>query len=646
MPYLSLSVEWHFNHYSGAAHGIVNYNVDSDNVLSFNAGAATSSGFNRISHHETKFGSAEHEIVSHLKSFRKRSPRRELNFLIHDHMLSHAGKIELLKIRARLPGGAGVLLPSIGRTEYAPFGQEELKVHSKKDGMRKPKDLLSGAVKHPMVPLACTDTFSTIKEAGAQLAYSATIAEAESREALKMWAEKAHTPHRARLFAYGNFAILAVTFSKFDKLGSVNDEIHYRIPSDMRTKMIFQLPGNGKEVRAEGSLMSNNPGLPSHDALFLITSRFMSRLVYEEIGDPQLLLGQYFDVKFSPRCNSGTYSAQMDTIARLQRSESQRWHAILLNQAHDAIPEIDLTINNHIPAHTKAKADAWLRSWMAWNAEQLQVIEGIKRAKGGAIIVMGPAGTGKTLLQQALAIYFWMLGYHVLALAPANSNADHIARQMDVVQLRDQGLHDLRFCRLYPSSRDGGLEKLTEKQAVDMRMGQKDSEVLSFAELLVALEERRNRGSFSRAYGVVEIVIRMAEQHRFELNRRLRDESNRVFGDKVNAWDILREFIAAYKDGTFDPQEPDIVLRYRRAYQACKGHIIGISRFMITTTGNVRAADLLHYWTSHEYGVPCIGVMVFVDEAAKDLEVNVWGGVVCETWAELVKGVFMFGDDR
>lgn len=644
-PYLSLAVEWHFNDHDGSESGILRYSHRNNGVISFTAGSATCSGFNNILQHREKLEATESQVVLMiLKSFLKRGVRRTLSFQVHEYFLTPENQVEFNKIRYRLPGGTGPLLPTIGKVEYAAFGDDELTVHSRKDGMRRPMDLMSGDIKHPMVPLTCSDTFTTIKEAGVQLAYSATIADAEAREALRMWAAMAH---KSRLFAYGNLAALGVQFGKFDKLGSMRDQLHYRLPRELQSSMRFQIPRRNKEVVVEGFLLSNTSGLPSYDAIFLLTSQSLEVLAkYTE--DFTAAGKQSFGVHFSPYYNSRTYASQLETVARLQRQDSRRWHEILLNQAYDLIPNVDLTTDARIPAKVRADADAWLLQWMDWNTEQLQVIAGIKRAKGGAVVVMGPAGTGKTLLQQALAIYFWKIGYHVLALAPANSNADHLARQLDMVRARDEELHNLKFCRLYPGSRDSGLSLLEERQAVQERVGSEEKKsVLSFHELLVALEELKNTGWFSRPYGVVEIVARMALLRRFELKQPLRDERSHAYGPPVNSWEILREFISAYQTGTLDlHKDRKEVMKYRRAYQACKGHIISMSRFLITTTGNVRAPELLEYWTSHEFGGHSLGVMVFVDEAAKDVEANVWGGIVCEAWAELVKGVFFFGDDR
>ena len=146
--------------------------------------------------------------------------------------------------------------------------------------------------------------------------------------------------------------------------------------------------------------------------------------------------------------------------------------------------------------------------------------------------------------------------------------------------------------------------------------------------------------------GVVEEVINAADEQKLKLFKRVRKENGKSLPDDVDAWDILREFVQKYRErkvdwaGNFE--------QYRLAYLACKGHIVGLNRFMITTTGNVQSMEMVYHWFNEiaDYGIPRKGVVVFVDEAAKDLEVNVWSGIVCEKWSEWVKGVFLFGDDK
>ncbi len=103
--------------------------------------------------------------------------------------LSLEARGELNKVRSRLPGGDGVLLPTIGAVEYAAFGDKSDRVHCARDGMLSPADMLLPIIKHPMVPIGCTNTFTTVKEASVQLAYSAVASEAEARESTKLWAQ-------------------------------------------------------------------------------------------------------------------------------------------------------------------------------------------------------------------------------------------------------------------------------------------------------------------------------------------------------------------------------------------------------------------------------------------------------------------------
>ncbi|EMC93486.1 hypothetical protein BAUCODRAFT_243573 [Baudoinia panamericana UAMH 10762] len=82
------------------------------------------------------------------------------------------------------------------------------------------------------------------------------------------------------------------------------------------------------------------------------------------------------------------------------------------------------------------------------------------------------------------------------------------------------------------------------------------------------------------------------------------------------------------------------------SYQACKRYIAAVTQYFVTTTGNVCATELDAFTKGAEFGVPCHKVVIFVDEAAKDLEINVWAGIVNQTWADKVHGVFLFGDDK
>lgn len=429
---------------------------------------------------------------------------------------------------------------------------------------------------------------------------------------------------------------MGADFNPFKRLGSASEELHFTLPSELYTRMSFQPPGWSRNILVDGYLASNIHGLPKHDAHFLITSKTMKYFT-DNVESPRMGVSPEFDVKFRPHENSFMITSQLETINQLQMEKNQRHHRILLNQVHDTIEDSDLT--EGADSEVLAEADRWLLGWMDWNAEQLQVIKGIKKAKGGFPIVMGPAGTGKTLLQLAISIYFYKLGSHALVLAPTNSNADLLAN----VLLEIGGIP---FCRLYTASKDLQLDKMNERQAAERRMGPYSGRDLSLSELLIALEELIQRGSFTRKFGVVERVIDSAMNHEHELHRRLRDDAGNAHGEVVDVWEVLRELIAAYKNRTFEARDEKDKTRFKMAYIACKGHIISLCRFMITTTGNVRAAELRENWYKEDFGVSRKGVIVFIDEAAKDVEANLWAGIVCEAWSADVKGVFMFGDDK
>lgn len=235
----------------------------------------------------------------------------------------------------------------------------------------------------------------------------------------------------------------------------------------------------------------------------------------------------------------------------------------------------------------------------------------------------------------ALAIYFYKLGFHILALSPANSNANHLAAALNQL---------VPFLRLYPSSRDHNLDDLKEGKT----WHDDGVKTMPPTELLFTIDELEKGHDLSQKYGVVEAVLTAAAERTLALDSPLRVNGTAI-GQNVNAWDILREFLEKYKSSTlYDRLGTYTHEQYKLAYSSCKGQIIGLQRFMVTTTGNILAQDMIENFYSPEskYGIARVGIMVFVDEAAKDLEINVWSGIVCHEWASAVRGAFLFGDDK
>ncbi|KAK3680639.1 hypothetical protein LTR37_021127 [Vermiconidia calcicola] len=642
-PFLTLGVDFHFNEYiHGENTEISSYTHTEDGIIKFWTGRATCSGFNLIASQEASLTAKDQEVINVLRSFLEPNTRHHVTLHLDESELSSSQKRHLDQIRFRLPGGSGFLLPSIGGREYAAFGGTMDGIWAKKDGMMKPAELLSGSAPHPMVPLECGPTFSTMKEALVQLAYSAVVSDAEAYESLRLWAA---IPHRAQVFTDKDFIVLGVNFEKFDRLGGKDSDLQFRLPRDLACSFVLVRPGSTK-LEVDGFLMTGNPGLPRHDAFFRITSHKKATFAHMASVESRKCI-----VKCKPHYSSFTYNSQLETIRELQLTDNERWRDILLNQRHDKLGYVDLTAGVN-PAK-KEKADRWIRNWRPWNPEQLAVIEGVTAAKGGMSIVMGPAATGKTLLQQALAIYFYALDFHVLAVAPANDNANKFARDLleakiELPWLELDWLEDLSFNRLFPSSREIPVDEMSEKQAYLRKVGHTKGDTLPFPEFLLALGGDTKEKGAHREYGIVEAVIKAAEEKKYVLHKTLQSEDGAIISRDYNAWDVLRTFMSEYRAGTLDLANMWKMRQYRLAYRACKGQIVGLNRLMITTTGNVRSREMLQYWFSpeSEYGLPRKGVIVLVDEAAKDLEINVWSAIVCWRWSDWVQGVFLFGDDK
>lgn len=621
--------------------------------MTFNTGQATCSGFNNTAKHESQLGPAELEVIKALHDFICPSERHEITLHTKLSALQPDAQRYYSSIRARLPGGGADLFPAIGGWEYAAFGGHQSTIVISQDGggsLLDPAALMSSYAPHPMVPLPAKATFVSVREAAVELAYSAKMAEEEAREALRLWQA---VDHQAEIQLHHSFPVLAIWFNRFDRLGSKpnggqNSDLQFRLPHEIACRFTpINSPdsSNRHYHRIEGSLLSTTAGQqnragPPPSAVFRITSNTTAQLL-EKYADPA---SRRFKVKCSPHISSFTYRSQLNAVRDLQLDKNKRWWPILLNQSHEDLKHEDPTAG--VPAPLRARAEEWLRGWKKWNPEQIEIIDNITKAKGGLTLVMGPAATGKTLLQRGIAIYFYSLGYHILALAPANDNANKIAKDLLEVK-KELDWIDLNFNRLFPGSRDIPIEDMTTRQAAMRDQGHAGGDVLPLRELFHKLEEAGSPQGDHREYGVIESVIRIADEKSLTLFKASRESDISIRKD-VDSWDILRELIAEYREERLDRTDTKKLERYRLAYKACKGHIIGLNRFMITTTGNVRSGEMLDYWfsTQKEYGVPRKGVVVLIDEAAKDLEANLWSGIVCEKWAVSVKAVYLFGDDK
>ena len=410
----TLVLEWHFNDYDGNEAGIRDFGVHEGNFLHFRAGRPTSSGFGRILRQLSEISDEQRQAVEFLALLCYEERIRSFKFMLDKSGLTARDKLELSKIYNRLPGGKPeMLLPSIGRREYAAFVARpgSMPIY----GAEKQYEIgamMKTTPPFPMVTLPVADVFATLDEAAAELSMASKITERERNESLGLWASPSpKSPHQATLYAVDELPILGIDFGKFKSLQGADK---FTLPDRLYADISFSLP-RGYSTKYAAFHYPNALGLPRHDAYFVITSvdrshfgKFCHDLKAESAAckagnpvaeRPTAAERPRFEVTVQPHYNSFTSNGQLKTVGLLcQEDANQRWHRILLNQLHEAIEEIDMTEGAGVSKKEKDDAYQQLVNFMTWNAEQLKVIEGIRRAPDGMLVVLGPAGTGKVSL--------------------------------------------------------------------------------------------------------------------------------------------------------------------------------------------------------------------------------------------------------
>lgn len=112
----------------------------------------SSSGFNKVDAYQNSFGEEEREVKSVMEQYSDHPRTIEL-------LMRKIVSPDIAKIRARLPNGAGILLPSIGAVEYASFGSRDKTIYIGADGPLKPSQLMN---KEP--PFGKSHPSSTFKQ--------------------------------------------------------------------------------------------------------------------------------------------------------------------------------------------------------------------------------------------------------------------------------------------------------------------------------------------------------------------------------------------------------------------------------------------------------------------------------------------------
>jgi hypothetical protein len=630
-PYLTLILDFHFCNFANDSGRITDYSQSSGR-LSFTTTNATCAGFGNVGGVEHRFGESEREIVSVLKGYLDAGPAKQVVLKLHDHELKEEQLRAVEDVRGHLPGGQKALLPSIAhRTETQAVAFDPRPYTTQLRGEQ--PELVE-------VSLDCFDFFTTVDEACTQLWHSASVHHAEEYEALRLWSSVAHS---ASLHKCGGQHVLAVMFGDHPTLG--NDKSKLRLPKSLEVKVTWGVPR--ALVRATGWLLPDNPGLPHHHAFF----RISPGQDLEDFISKQGRTPRKFMVRLDPHENKFAANAHRATVMDLQHA--RQFHELLLNQRHDKIQSYDTTAKADLPPADRQALDTALRTCKPWSAEQLQVIDSVTSAKGKFSVVLGTAGTGKTTLHKALGLYYFCLGYHVLSLGPANADANHIAAELTPEELHREFPNwdlscfgfDGQYLRLFAGSKDINIKNMTEHQAEHNQVGHEDGGITSLRELVIALEEEEKVKGSVKEYGILQALIRTADEG--------------VFPDKSLAtgehWADMKTLIDEYRNGRMCLDDDA-----KYTFMSCKGDIVKRNRFMITTTGNIRSTEMVGNsnlpgrrgmeidgsWFVRTEGVPHKGVVVLIDEATSDWELNLWSGIVCDSWTNAIQGVFLFGDDK
>ncbi|EME38299.1 hypothetical protein DOTSEDRAFT_75753 [Dothistroma septosporum NZE10] len=170
---------------------------------------------------------------------------------------------------------------------------------------------------------------------------------------------------------------------------------------------------------------------------------------------------------------------------------------------------------------------------------------------------------------------------------------------------------------------------MTETQAMKKRVGHERGQVLSFREFMIAMEERKRLKGTVKEHSVLQSMITAAEKGDLA-----REAEALQLTELANDWNHLHYLISQHRNNPDKYQEFERIFQFSRrqepehqhpllrkyvgAYQHCKAHIIRRNRFMISTTSSVHARELADWYCGLNGSAERAGVIVMVDEAAKD----------------------------
>lgn len=606
--------------------------------LSFKTTGATSSGFGKIADLSDRLTNSQKEILSLLRSLTllRQEPRSGKIRLLESHP-------EFEKIRDYLPGGKKPLLATIGVPEYTNFPNGP-------EACRKPLNWIRLKIPNPMVPLPGCTTYSSLHEFQAQQRVGAVMTDLEGSLELQPLRRDGLT-HQARIYEVQGFAVVGLDLNRRCRIKVNGKSRKIRLPHELEITATF-LEAAGLVYEFRGYHDARMTGLPRHDAFFVVTSHTPHDFRHSITDDPLDNTSSTWTVcNLKPHKNRFLLDSILRTISLLPNERFKAWHPFVLCQSFETLKEVDVLKDIKVPEEKKADAIKWARNAVAWNTEQLQVLDALHCAKGRVIACTGIAGTGKTTLQMVLALLLLKLGGRALCTAPANSNGDHLVKNMVEFAHHIIG-QKARIYRLYSASKGIGIQQMTRQQAAYRRTGHSAGNVSDLNDFQFTAWARKNQDKVNAWDCSVEVAV-LEEVKKGELHWVTTIEYDNRSGTKVRkTLDVWSEFRKHYEEavqGRFNWGNHELKKEYEKLYEACKGHLIMLADVIITTNGNSRASELVHFWARaselrEEIEVKALGL--FLDETAKDQEINVWNVITSDGLPKEPDVVVLFGDPK
>ncbi|PPJ57483.1 hypothetical protein CBER1_04415 [Cercospora berteroae] len=563
-----------------------------------------------------------HKRTIHLELLLQETPQREEGALYN--------------VLKRLPTGNGPLLPSIGHAEYQNFATfQAYREYRERRDMRlnelcDPYTLMHSTPPLPFVPLPHGMVYSSKVEYASRMRMAISSQHYENQKSLEFFARA--TGHKVVLFRVNDLVVIGMKFDpNMRKIGGIDARKFISLANEMEIQIHIGLDirvPEGEDCRypIRAYLEKQPMGLPkSFDAFFVVTSH--------EIRDFGVPLHTAKDTSWKdlgvyairPHKDSFLFDSLLEAIDDFSEADRADLDTILLNQRHSEIPLKDFTTGLKVSEKDIDRAKTWLRGCQPWNQHQRQAIEDMFRSRGGIQLISGAPGTDETTLMLAQAIFFVMLGGRALCTAPANVDADRWMEQAREMVDSISGF-ETSMLRLYSSTKGVSFKQLCRETAKHKRAGHSGGSVADIESLMFEL--LKANGAEAPSMSVEMSVLREAEKREYKL----RVVSHR--GEDADAWEMLRRYLSAIRDGSFNWKDKEQRRLLDWFYQLCKKHLIQCADIVFITSGNVRSSEL-DIWAAAEplegestgkttppvKKIAALGV--FVSGAARDSEINI-----------------------